>query len=240
MKQILPILAALLIFAALILYSAVSASAASPALTGASGELLDSELPPDIFDENCDGGPSCPGRIFVDMPAADHWSHIPIDWALTHHVTSGTAPDTFSPEKGCTRAQAVMFLWKAKGSPAPASGDCPFEDVSETAYYRQALLWAIENQITSGTTDTTFSPGKVCTRAQIVTFLWRAKGSPTASDPTAAFPFRDVAEDAYYRTAVAWAVEKGVTGGTSPTTFSPNRTCTRAQIVTFLYKAIHG
>ena len=240
MKQIIQITAAILIFVAMILYSAFSVTAASPIPSEPSDELLDSELPPDFFDENCDGGASCPGRRFVDMPAAGHWAHVPIDWALARHITSGTSETTFSPEKGCTRCQAVMFLWKASGSPEPTSVECPFTDVSDSAYYYKAVLWAVENQITSGTSDTTFSPGKVCTRAQIVTFLWRAKGSPSADDPQAAFPFRDVSEEAYYRDAVAWAIGKGITGGTSPTTFSPDLTCTRAQIVTFLYKAIHG
>ena len=207
---------------------------------GFSDELTDSELPPDLFDENCDGGPSCPGRIFSDMPAAGHWSHVPIDWALTHHITAGTTPTTFSPGNGCTRSQAVTFLWKACGSPGYAGGDCPFQDVPEGAYYRDAVLWAVENQITSGTSPDAFSPGKVCTRAQIVTFLWRAKGSPAPDDPSEPLLFQDVAENAYYRNAVLWATKTGVTGGTSPTTFSPDKTCTRAEIVTFLYKAIHG
>lgn len=240
MKRIMQIVVAVVVLCGLILVSADAAFAAASNSAGANGALQNSELPPDLFDENCDGGPSCPGRRFVDIPKASHWAHVPIDWALARHITSGTSETTFSPEKGCTRSQAVMFLWRASGSPEPTSLECPFADVSDTAYYYKAVLWAVENQITSGTTDTTFSPRKACTRAQIVTFLWRAKGSPSADDPQAAFPFRDVAERAYYRNAVAWAVGKGITAGTSPTTFSPGRTCTRAQIVTFLYKAIHG
>ena len=239
MKNLVQIILAVLIFAGLILFSTIYASAASPALAGSPAELLSSELPPDLFDEDCDGGPSCPGRIFVDMPAAGHWSHIPIDWALAHHITSGTSENTFSPGDSCTRAQAVMFLWKANGSPAPESAECAFEDVSSSAYYFKAVLWAVENHITSGTSETTFSPNQICTRAQIVTFLWRSKGSPVVSEGPE-FPFLDVAQDAYYRSAVAWATDAHVTSGTSPTTFGPQNICTRAQIVTFLYRAIHG
>ena len=238
MKHIISIAVAGLLLVGLLLASAAPVYAASLTPVRASEGLADAELPPDLFDEDCDGGPSCPGRIFVDLPAAGHWAHVPIDWALTHHVTAGTSPNTFSPGAGCTRAQAVTFLWRASGAPAPATADCPFEDVPETAYYYRAVLWAVERQITSGTSDTTFSPTQVCTRAQIITFLWRAKGSPAAS--AGEFPFQDVAESAYYRNAVAWAIEKGITGGTAPTAFSPHKTCTRAQIVTFLYKTIHG
>lgn len=240
MKQIIQIIVVILIFIAMIFYSAVCASAATPVFVGSSDELLDDELPPDIFDENCDGGATCLGRIFVDMPSSTHWSHVPIDWALARHITSGTSPNTFSPGNGCTRAQAVTFLWRANGAPEPENVECPFVDVPDGAYYFKAVLWAVENHITSGTSETTFSPGNVCTRAQIVMFLWRSKGSPISADSSVAFPFQDVSEGAYYRNAVIWAIEKGITSGTSQNTFSPNLTCTRAQIVTFLYKAIHG
>ena len=230
MKQILRLLAAILIFSLLIACAALAANAAP------GGPLrLSSELPPDFFNEDCDGGADCPGRIFSDMPSAGHWAHLPIDWALTRHITAGTGNGRFSPGAGCTRAQAVTFLWRAAGSPAPQSQSCPFRDVAATAYYRSAVLWAYENGVTSGTGSGCFSPNKVCTRAQIITFLWHAKGEPQASG--AAMPFRDVSENAYYRIPVAWAVANGVTGGTGSGTFSPNRTCTRAQIVTFLYKA---
>ena len=155
-------------------------------------------------------------------------------WAVENGITGGTTATTFSPNASCTRAQAVTFLWRAAGSPAPKSSVNPFTDVKESAYYYEAVLWAAENGITGGTAATTFSPNATCTRAQIVTFLWRSQKSP-ASDSVN--PFTDVAADAYYNTAVLWAAENGITGGTSATTFSPNNDCTRAQIVTFLWRA---
>lgn len=240
MKKRLQFSAALLIVVAITFQLAVCVRAANPGSVGSSADLYGSELPPDLFDEDCDGGSSCPGRIFTDMPPANHWSHVPIDWALTHHVTTGTSPSKFSPSKECNRAQAVTFLWRSNGSPEPESVGCPFVDVPVDAYYYKAVLWAVENQITSGTSKTTFSPGKVCTRAQIVTFLWRAAGKPSASGSQEDFPFRDVSASAYYRTAVAWATGKGITNGMSQTAFCPDLPCTRAQIVTFLYRAIHG
>ena len=184
----------------------------------------------------CDGV-SCPGRVFTDMPKKGHWSHDPIDWALVNGVTGGTSPTTFSPAAGCTRAQVVTFLWKAAGSPEPEETDgFPFTDVPEDAYYRKAVAWAVENEITGGTSPTTFSPKKTCTRAQIVTFLWRFEGSPEAD--TSGLPFTDVPEDAYYRVPVVWALGRGITAGVAADRFGSKNTCTRAQIVTFLYKDI--
>ncbi len=231
MKRTIQILLALAIFVFIIVFSAFSANAASPDPAAPQ----DSELPPDIFDEHCDGGASCPGRAFLDMPPAEHWAHLPIDWALTRHITAGTGPSSFSPELGCTRAQAVTFLWRAAGSPTPQSGSCPFLDVPADAYYRSAVIWAKEQGITSGSSEVSFSPDAVCQRAQIITFLWRAKGSPIPESDS--LPFRDVSESAYYRDAVAWAIQHHVTTGTSSVSFSPGATCTRAQIVTFLYQA---
>lgn len=111
----------------------------------------------------------------------------------------------------------------------------PFRDVKPGSYYEKAVLWAVENKITNGTGTTTFSPDENCTRAQIVTFLWRSEGEPYASDSNN--PFTDIASD-YYMDAVFWAVKEGITNGTTPTTFSPNERCTRAQIVTFIYRAM--
>ncbi len=156
-------------------------------------------------------------------------------WAADKGVTGGTSATTFSPDAACTRAQAVTFLWRAAGSPAPESRVNPFTDVAEGSYYYDAVLWAVEQGITKGTTDTTFSPNATCTRAQIVTFLWRSQKAPAAG---AANPFADVAADAYYANAVLWAAENGITGGTTATTFSPSANCTRAQIVTFLYRCL--
>lgn len=185
----------------------------------------------------CDGGDSCPGNKFTDMPAKGNWAHDPIDWAIVTGVTSGTSETTFSPNAGCTRAQVVTFLWRAAGSPEPTSTNNPFTDVTG-GYYYKAVLWAVEKNITSGTSATSFSPNATCTRAQIVTFLWRFEGEPAST--TTNNPFTDVKAGAYYEKAVLWASETGVTAGTSATTFSPNATCTRAQVVTFLYRDIEN
>ena len=185
--------------------------------------------------EPCDGV-NCPGKAFADMPAKGNWAHDPIDWAVSNEITNGTSASTFSPEEGCTRAQVVTFLWRAAGQPASASSTNPFTDVKPGAYYYRAVLWAVEKGITNGTSDKTFSPDETCTRAQIVTFLWRNEGqpAPTSTDN----PFADVRTSAYFGSAVLWAVEKGITNGTSATTFAPEDTCTRAQVVTFLYRNV--
>ena len=156
-------------------------------------------------------------------------------WAVENGITKGTSGTMFSPDAACTRAQAVTFLWRAAGSPAPKATAMPFADVKAGSYYYDAVLWAVENGITKGTSDTTFSPDVKCTRAQIVTFLWRAQKSPAAASVNV---FTDVAADAYYADAVNWAVAKGITSGTSAAAFSPNADCTRAQIVTFLYRCL--
>ena len=175
-----------------------------------------------------------PENPFVDV-ADDAYYFDAVLWAAEEGITGGTSATTFSPNVTCTRAQAVTFLWRAAGSPAPKSSEMPFTDVASDAYYHDAVLWAVENGITKGTSDTTFSPNADCTRAQIVTFLWRSQGSPVAD---AVNPFTDVAADAYYNSAVLWAVENGITAGTTATTFSPNADCTRAQIVTFLFRCL--
>jgi hypothetical protein len=150
-------------------------------------------------------------------------------------VTSGATPTTFNPAGTCTRAQAVTFLWRAMGSPEPTSAVNPFADVSPAAYYYKAVLWAVEKNITSGITSAKFVPGGTVTRGQFAAFLWRAVGMPSPSG--AANPFTDVTNTgAYYYSAVIWAVENGITEGASKTTFNPGGPCTRAQIVTFLYR----
>ena len=173
---------------------------------------------------------------FTDVPF-DAYYQSAVGWAVSHGVTSGVTETTFAPSNHCTRAQAVTFLWRAAGSPAPKSTVNPFVDMKPGAYYYDAVLWAVENGITKGTTDTTFSPNATCSRAQIVTFLWRSQKSPAAGTVN---PFTDVAAGTYYNNAVLWAVEDGITGGTTATTFSPNNNCTRAQIVTFLYRNVNG
>ena len=171
---------------------------------------------------------------FVDVKPGSYYEDAVI-WAVGKGITGGTSATTFDPNAACSRAQAVTFLWRAAGSPAPKSTTMPFTDVPVGSYYYDAVLWAVENGVTNGTSATTFSPSISCNRAQIVTFLWRAQKSPAAS---AANPFTDVAADAYYTNAVLWAVKEGVTAGTTAATFSPTADCTRAQIVTFIYRAL--
>ena len=132
----------------------------------------------------------------------------------------------------------MTFIWRAMGEPEPQTTVNPFTDVKETAYYYKAVLWAVESGVTTGTSPTTFGPGKGCTRAQVVTFLWRAMGEPRPSSTSN--PFNDVKTDQYYTNAVLWAVELGITQGTSATTFGPGKTCTRGQIVTFLFRTYAG
>ena len=170
--------------------------------------------------------------VFVDVATGSYYEDA-VDWAVENGITQGTDDTHFSPDGICTRAQAVTFLWRAAGSPEPETRAMPFTDVPVGSYYYDAVLWAVENGITKGTSDTTFSPNMTCTRAQIVAFLWRSEKSPAAGT---ANPFADVKSTAYYAVAVLWAVKENITKGTTNTTFSPNADCTRAQIVTFLWR----
>ena len=170
--------------------------------------------------------------VFVDVATGSYYEDA-VDWAVENGITKGTDDTHFSPDGICTRAQAVTFLWRAAGSPASKTSTMPFTDVPVGSYYYDAVLWAVENGITKGTSDTTFSPDMTCTRAQIVAFLWRSEKSPAAGT---ANPFADVKSTAYYADAVLWAVKENITKGTTNTTFSPNADCTRAQIVTFLWR----
>ncbi len=154
-------------------------------------------------------------------------------WAVEKGITVGTSSATFSPDHACTRAQAVTFLWRAAGSPEPQSNESPFEDVQADAYYYKAVLWAVEQGITNGTSATAFSPDAVVPRGQMVTFQWRMAGSPESNMSETAFA--DVAEGSYYAAAVSWAKSMGITNGNGDG-FAPNQNCTRAQIVTFLYR----
>lgn len=169
---------------------------------------------------------------FTDVPESAYF-YEPVLWAVENGVTSGTSATKFSPYEGCTRGQVVTFLWRAAGCPEPESSYNPFSDVPSNAYYHDAVLWAAEESITTGTSRTRFEPNATVTRTQTVTFLWRWAGSP---EPGSAGSFRDVPYRAYYADAVAWAVEYGITNGTAPGLFSPAQICTRAQIVTFLYR----
>ena len=170
--------------------------------------------------------------VFADVATGSYYEEA-VDWAVENGITQGTDDTHFSPDGICTRAQAVTFLWRAAGSPAAKSSAMPFTDVKADSYYYDAVLWAVENGITKGTSDTTFSPNMTCSRAQIVAFLWRSEKSPAAGTVN---PFADVKADAYYADAVLWAVRENITKGTTSTTFSPNADCTRAQIVTFLWR----
>ena len=169
---------------------------------------------------------------FKDVKTNEYYAE-PVFWAVGKNITNGMTVNTFAPNNDCTRGQIVTFLWRAAGSPEPKNTRNPFKDVKSNQYYYKAVLWAVEKGITNGTSANTFSPDATCTRAQVVTFLWRAKGSPKGS---ATNPFKDV-KKSYYSDAVLWAVKNNITTGTSATTFSPDATCTRGQIVTFLYRA---
>lgn len=176
-----------------------------------------------------------PSRVFVDVKTGDYF-YDAVQWAVGKGITNGTSAETFSPEDPCTRAQIVTFLWRAAGSPV-VNYAMDLSDVAGDAYYAEAVRWALSEGITTGTSDHTFSPDAVCTREQAVTFLYRAAGSPAVSGESA---FEDVGADAYYARAVAWAAQNGVTNGISQALFGTGSDCTRAQIVTFLYRAQQG
>lgn len=172
---------------------------------------------------------------FVDVPANAYFADA-VKWAVDKGITNGLPDTMFGPYASCTRAQIVTFLWRAAGSPEPKATTSAMTDLNPNAYYYKAVLWAIENGITDGMTETTFAPDATCTRGQSVTFLHRAlKGTASGSAN-----FTDVKSDAFYADAINWAVANNVTNGTSNTTFSPNADCTRAEIVTFLYRAYQG
>ena len=169
---------------------------------------------------------------FTDVTASDYF-YDAVVWAANQGIALGDSATTFRPNGTCARAEIVTFLWRAAGSPEPAGTSTSFLDVPENAYYYKAVLWAAENGIVKGTTETEFGANAACTRAQVVTFLYRYAGTnATAKDN----PFTDVNMDAYYYDAVAWTAAEGITAGTSAATFSPNDSCTRGQIVTFLYR----
>ncbi len=172
---------------------------------------------------------------FTDICGRDYY-YDPVRWAVEEGITAGISATEFGPSQHCTRAQAVTFLWRFAGCPEPLSSGKLFEDTEADAYYSKAVAWAVENGITAGTGKTTFSPDDPCTRAQIVTFLWRMANKPEVN--MVALPFTDVPADAYYAEAVEYAYYFGITAGTSETTFSPDAYCTRGQIVSFLWRAL--
>ena len=169
---------------------------------------------------------------FTDVTAGDYF-YDAVVWAANQGIALGDSATTFRPNGTCARAEIVTFLWRAAGSPEPAGTGTSFQDVPENAYYYKAVLWAAENGIVKGTTETEFGANAACTRAQVVTFLYRYAGTNAAVEGN---PFADVKADTYYYDAVAWAAGKGITAGTSASTFAPNDSCTRGQIVTFLYR----
>ena len=187
-----------------------------------------------IFEKNATPPPTPTVNPFVDVPAGSFY-YDAVLWAVEKGVTTGTSATTFEPDGSCTRAQAVTFLWRVAGCPAPKSAAMPFTDVKAGSFYYDAVLWAVENGITKGTSETTFEPEGICTRAQIVTLIWRAQKSPAAGTDN---PFNDVKAGSFYETAVLWAVKAGVTKGTSAVTFEPEGICTRAQIVTLIWRCM--
>jgi hypothetical protein len=178
--------------------------------------------------------PTKPANPFTDVKTGAFY-YDPVLWAVSHdpQITKGVSDTAFAPGETCTRGQVVTFLWRAMGCPEPKSANNPFTDVKEGAFYYKAVLWAAENCVTTGATKTTFAPGEACTRAHVVTFLWRAHEKPAAGQSN---PFTDVKAGQYYSDAVLWAVSKDITKGMTATTFAPDEPCTRGQIVTFLYR----
>ena len=168
---------------------------------------------------------------FMDVPVNAFYFD-PVAWAVEKGITAGATADSFNPNGQCQRGQIVTFLWRAAGCPI-VEAENPFTDVKETDFYYDAVLWAVENGITSGTSANTFSPFKTCSRAEVVTFLWRAGGKPQVQGEN---PFTDVTEADFYHDAVLWAAATGITAGVDATHFAPLSICNRAQVVTFLYR----
>lgn len=188
------------------------------------GVITGADTPPVTTD------PSTPA--FTDVPANAYYAK-PVAWAIEHEITNGTSGTTFSPDETCNRAQILTFLWRANGFPEPAISN-PFADVDTADYYYKAALWAAERAMVSGPV---FGADTPCTRGSTMEYIWKAMGSPA---PTGTVRFDDVPVYAGNAKAIAWAAENGVTTGTSETAFSPEATCTRGQIVTFLYRAYEG
>ncbi|MBO4938474.1 MAG: S-layer homology domain-containing protein [Oscillospiraceae bacterium] len=171
---------------------------------------------------------------FSDVISGTYY-YEPVMWAVKNGITTGLSPTIFGVDENCTRAQFVTFLWRSMGSPEPTATVNPFEDVENGQFYSKAVLWAVEKGITTGLSPTTFGVNDPCTRAQVVTFLWRAAGTPAPA--AAGTPFEDVLDNQFYSTAIAWAVEEGITTGLSSSVFGVNIPCNRAQVVTFLYRS---
>ena len=177
---------------------------------------------------------------FTDLDSLEETEYQAVVWAYNANprITRGKSETSFAPYDRCTRAEVMTFLWTAKGRPEPTTTENPFTDVRANKYYYKAVLWAVENGITDGKTPTSFAPGDLCSRAEIVTFLWAAMGRPAHTAQVESFV--DVKKSAYYYNAVCWAVENGIDLGTTEITFSPKARCTRVSTVTFLYRALTG
>ena len=172
-------------------------------------------------------------QAFTDLVPGAFYTEA-VEWAVENGVTNGMTPTTFGPAQTCTRGQVVTFLWRSRRSPVPAAGAGEFEDVAPGAFYAPAVAWAVETAVTNGVGPNLFGPDRPCTRGQVVTFLWRARGCPEPASTDA--PFTDADPSAFYYKAMCWAVERRITNGMSATSFAPNATCTRGQIVTFLFR----
>lgn len=170
---------------------------------------------------------------FTDIKAGSYYENAVV-WALDKNITSGTSATTFSPYAACTRGQVVTFLWRAKGSPEPKSANNPFTDVKSSDYYTKAVLWAVENGVTSGSSDTTFSPEATCTSGQVITFLHRSNGKPAANGTSS---LAAQYSGHYYTGAIAWADTTDLLSGTDMT-FNPDNNAPRADIVTYLYRNV--
>lgn len=171
--------------------------------------------------------------LFEDVSNDDYF-YPAVCWAYENGIAVGTSSSTFSPDDTCTRAQIVTFLWRYAGEPIEYPSYDPFEDISYSDYYYDAVMWAYESNIVFGTSETTFSPDEKCTRAQVATILWRFEDASDASGIMN--PFTDISQKNYYYNAVLWAFKNGITVGTSDNTFSPEDGCTRAHIITFLFR----
>ena len=174
--------------------------------------------------------------LMTDLPKPDSWAYEAVVWAVTRNIAGGTTPTTFSPKEECNRAQVVTFLWRAAGCPQPKTTVSPFRDVQAGSYYYEPVLWAMDRGITTGASESLFRPKDPCTRGQVVTFLWRYAGSPGSKGVDC--PFTDVDQDSFCRSAVVWALSKGIAKGVTDTSFAPKQACTREQVVTFLYRLL--
>lgn len=220
-----------MISAAAVLALALAVPAA--AVDTADPVVSDPAAPTETVDGATPGTAEPAVPAFSDV-AADAYYADAVSWAVEQGIAGGTGANNFSPEDACTRAQVITFLYRAAGSPDVSQLTNPFEDVTTDDYFYAAAVWAASQGIAGGTSTTTFAPGATCSRSQVVTFQYRAAGSPSVELTNA---FADVLPTDYYASAVSWAAAQGITGGTGENTFSPNSPCTRAQVVTFLYRA---